>query len=102
MGGQDTKAIMVGPEGEVIDFCMNDKCAAGTGRFLAGAADVLGFTLDEIGEISLQGTNPIRLTSVCTVFVGSDILGHLAQKRKVEDILAALHLMNQRHDEPRP
>jgi (R)-2-hydroxyacyl-CoA dehydratese activating ATPase len=91
MGGQDTKAIRVGPEGDVVDFCMNDKCAAGTGRFLAGAAEVLGLTLDEIGEISLRGTKPIRLTSVCTVFVESDILSHLAQKKKVEDILAGVH-----------
>ncbi len=91
MGGQDTKAIKVGSEGDVLDFCMNDKCAAGTGRFLAGAADVLGLTLDEIGEISLKGTKPIRLTSVCTVFVESDILSHLAQKKKVENILAGVH-----------
>ena len=91
MGGQDTKAIKVGPDGSVVDFCMNDKCAAGTGRFLAAAADVLGLTLDEIGDISLRGTNPIRLTSVCTVFVESDILGYLAQKKKVEDILAGVH-----------
>ncbi|MCK6482506.1 MAG: 2-hydroxyglutaryl-CoA dehydratase [Phycisphaerae bacterium] len=91
MGGQDTKAIKVGPEGDVIDFCMNDKCAAGTGRFLAGAADVLGLPLDEIGDISLRGTQPIRLTSVCTVFVESDILGYVAQKKKIEDILAGVH-----------
>jgi predicted CoA-substrate-specific enzyme activase len=91
MGGQDTKAIRVGPEGDVVDFCMNDKCAAGTGRFLAAAAEVLGLTLDEIGPISLNGNNPIRLTSVCTVFVESDILGYLAQKKKVEDILAGVH-----------
>ncbi|MFQ5501144.1 MAG: acyl-CoA dehydratase activase [Phycisphaerae bacterium] len=91
MGGQDTKAIKVGPEGDVIDFCMNDKCAAGTGRFLAGAAEVLGMSLDEIGPISLKGTRPIRLTSVCTVFVESDILSYLAQKKKIEDILAGVH-----------
>jgi predicted CoA-substrate-specific enzyme activase len=91
MGGQDTKAIKIGPEGDVLDFCMNDKCAAGTGRFLAGAAEVLGLSLDEIGEISLKGTKPIRLTSVCTVFVESDILSHLAQNKKIEDILAGVH-----------
>ncbi len=91
MGGQDTKAIKIGPDGDVLDFCMNDKCAAGTGRFLAGAADVLGLTLDQIGDISLKGTKPIRLTSVCTVFVESDILSHLAQKKKIEDILAGVH-----------
>ncbi len=91
MGGQDTKAIKVGPEGDVLDFCMNDKCAAGTGRFLVGAADVLGLTVDEIGPIALKGTDPVRLTSVCTVFVESDIMSHLAQKKKVEDILAGVH-----------
>jgi predicted CoA-substrate-specific enzyme activase len=91
MGGQDTKAIKVGPEGSVLDFCMNDKCAAGTGRFLAAAADVLGLGLDQIGDISLRGTKPIRLTSVCTVFVESDIMSYMAQKKKVEDILAGVH-----------
>jgi len=91
MGGQDTKAIKISAEGDVIDFCMNDKCAAGTGRFLTGAAEVLGLTLDEIGEISLRGTKPVRLTSVCTVFVESDILSHLAQNKGVEDILAGVH-----------
>lgn len=91
MGGQDTKAIKISAEGDVIDFCMNDKCAAGTGRFLTGAADVLGLTLDEIGEISLRGTKPVRLTSVCTVFVESDILSHLAQNKQVEDILSGVH-----------
>ncbi len=91
MGGQDTKAIKVGPDGEVIDFCMNDKCAAGTGRFLAGAADVLGMSLEDIGEISLRATKPVRMTSVCTVFVESDILSHLAHNKKVEDILAGVH-----------
>jgi predicted CoA-substrate-specific enzyme activase len=91
MGGQDTKAIRVGPDGGVLDFCMNDKCAAGTGRFLAGAAEVLGLPLEEIGGISLCGTQPIRLTSVCTVFVESDILGYVAQRKKIEDILAGVH-----------
>jgi (R)-2-hydroxyacyl-CoA dehydratese activating ATPase len=91
MGGQDTKAIKLSSDGDVLDFCMNDKCAAGTGRFLAGAADVLGLALDDIGALSLKGTQPIRLTSVCTVFVESDILGYVAQKKKVEDILAGVH-----------
>ncbi len=91
MGGQDTKAIRTGPEGNVVDFCMNDKCAAGTGRFLAAAADVVGLSLEEIGEVSLRGTKPIRLTSVCTVFVESDIMNYLAQRKAVEDILAGVH-----------
>jgi len=91
MGGQDTKAIKVAPNGDVQDFNMNDKCAAGTGRFLLAAAEVMGLGLDEIGPIALKGTDPVRLTSVCTVFVESDIMGYVAQKKKIEDILAGVH-----------
>jgi len=91
MGGQDAKGIKVGPGGEVVDFVMNDKCAAGTGRFLANAADVLGLTLDAIGPLSLHGTHPVRLSTVCTVFVESDIMAYLAQGKRVEDILAGVH-----------
>jgi len=91
MGGQDTKAIKVGPDGSVLDFSMNDKCAAGTGRFLSAAADVIGVGLDEIGGLSLQAKNPVRLTSVCTVFVESDIMSYLAQRKTIEDILGGVH-----------
>lgn len=91
MGGQDTKAIRLGPDGEVADFSMNDKCAAGTGRFLAAAAEVLGLPLEEIGTVSLRAVRPVRITSVCTVFVESDIMSYLAQKRTVEDILGGVH-----------
>jgi predicted CoA-substrate-specific enzyme activase len=91
MGGQDTKAIKVGPAGEVLDFCMNDKCAAGTGRFMGAAAEVVGLSLDDIGPVSLRARAPVRLTSVCTVFVESDILSYVAQKKRVEDILAGVH-----------
>jgi predicted CoA-substrate-specific enzyme activase len=91
MGGQDTKAIKVGADGSVLDFSMNDKCAAGTGRFLSAAADVTGVGLDEIGPLSLEATQPVRLTSVCTVFVESDIMSYLAQRKTVEDILGGVH-----------
>ena len=91
IGGQDTKAIKVGKKGEVIDFSMNDKCAAGTGRFFSAAADVLGMKLEEIGAVALRGRDPVRLTSVCTVFVESDIMGYLAQGKKPEDVLAGVH-----------
>jgi predicted CoA-substrate-specific enzyme activase len=92
MGGQDSKAISVGASGEVLDFVMNDKCAAGTGRFLANAADVLGIGLDEIGPLSLQATRPVKITTVCTVFVESDILSYLSLGKKAEDILGGVHL----------
>lgn len=91
MGGQDTKAIKVGPDGSVVDFSMNDKCAAGTGRFLSAAADVTGVPLDEIGPLSLQAKTPVRLTSVCTVFVESDIMSYLAQRKTIQDILGGVH-----------
>lgn len=91
IGGQDAKVILVGDSGEVRDFAMNDKCAAGTGRFLANAAEALGLGLGEIGEISLRARFPVRLSNVCTVFVESDILSYLAQGKKVEDILGGVH-----------
>jgi predicted CoA-substrate-specific enzyme activase len=91
MGGQDTKAIKVGPDGSVVDFSMNDKCAAGTGRFLSAAADVTGVSLEEIGALALAAKSPVRLTSVCTVFVESDIMSYLAQRKTVEDILGGVH-----------
>ncbi len=91
MGGQDAKGIKVGEAGDVKDFVMNDKCAAGTGRFLANAAEALGLPLDDIGEISLKAKNPVRLTTVCTVFVESDIMSYLAQGKKMEDILGGVH-----------
>ncbi len=91
IGGQDAKGISVGPDGTVKDFVMNDKCAAGTGRFLANAAEVLDLRLDDIGDISLESRNPVRVSTVCTVFVESDVMSYLAQGKKVEDILAGLH-----------
>ncbi len=91
MGGQDTKAIRVGRSGEVIDFCMNDKCAAGTGRFLEAAASVLGLSLAEIGPRSLEARDPVRLTSTCAVFVESDIMSFLARGEEIPDILSGVH-----------
>jgi predicted CoA-substrate-specific enzyme activase len=91
MGGQDAKGIHIGADGDVKDFVMNDKCAAGTGRFLGSAAEALLLDLDAIGPLSLKAKNPVRLTTVCTVFVESDIMSYLAQNKKVEDILGGVH-----------
>ncbi len=91
MGGQDTKAIRVSEVGEVRDFCMNDKCAAGTGRFLAAAAQVLGLSLDEVGEVAARSKKPLKITNVCTVFVEQEIMMHLARGCQVEDVLAGVH-----------
>jgi predicted CoA-substrate-specific enzyme activase len=92
IGGQDTKAIRIAPGGDVEDFCMNDKCAAGTGRFLEAAAATMGLPLDDIGPLSLQYRQVIKVTNVCTVFVESEILAHLARGRSPADILRGVHL----------
>lgn len=91
IGGQDTKAIRTNEKGEVVDFCMNDKCAAGTGRFLAASAEVMGMEVAEIGPVSLRSTEQLKITNVCTVFVESEILNQLSRGRKPEDILAGVH-----------
>ncbi len=91
MGGQDSKAISVGANGEVLDFVMNDKCAAGTGRFLANSAEVMGISLDEVGPLSLEAKHPVKIATVCTVFVESDILSYLAQGKTGADILGGVH-----------
>lgn len=91
IGGQDTKAIRVGPGGEVLDFSMNDKCSAGTGRFLGAASAALEIPLGELGPLALTARNPVTITTTCTVFAESEILGWLARGRKVEDILMGVH-----------
>jgi len=60
MGGQDTKAIRVGPTGDIVDFCMNDKCAAGTGRFLGAASNALDIPLDQLGPTALRAERPAK------------------------------------------
>jgi (R)-2-hydroxyacyl-CoA dehydratese activating ATPase len=92
MGGQDSKAISVGANGEVLDFVMNDKCAAGTGRFLANSAEVMGISLDEVGPLSLEAKHPVKIATVCTVFVESDILSYLTQGKTGADILGGVHI----------
>ncbi|MCP4759852.1 MAG: 2-hydroxyglutaryl-CoA dehydratase [Planctomycetes bacterium] len=91
MGGQDTKAIKVGETGEIEDFCMNDKCAAGTGRFLGAAAAALELSLDELGPTALRYTKPVKISTTCTVFAESEVLSWLGKGKKVEDILWGVH-----------
>ncbi|OFW07849.1 MAG: hypothetical protein A3H96_05010 [Acidobacteria bacterium RIFCSPLOWO2_02_FULL_67_36] len=91
MGGQDTKAIRVDATGNIIDFCMNDKCAAGTGRFLGAAAAALEIPIDELGPTALRGEKPVAISTTCTVFAESEVLAWLARGKKIEDILAGVH-----------
>ena len=92
MGGQDSKAIRVNAQGEIQDFCMNDKCAAGTGRFLGAASAALEIPLDDLGPTALEATRPVRISTTCTVFAESEILSWLGKGKKVEDILWGVHL----------
>lgn len=91
IGGQDTKAIRIGDAGEVVDFAMNDKCAAGTGRFLGAASFALELPLAELGPLALKATAPVKITTTCTVFAESEIIGHLAKGHRPEDVLAGMH-----------
>ena len=91
MGGQDTKAIRVSAKGEIDDFCMNDKCAAGTGRFLGAAAAALEMELDDLGPTALKSEKPVRISTTCTVFAESEVLAWLGKGKKVEDILWGVH-----------
>lgn len=91
MGGQDTKAIRVSPTGEIVDFCMNDKCAAGTGRFLGAASSALDIPLDQLGPTALRGERPVKISTTCTVFAESEVLSWLGKGKKIEDILLGVH-----------
>ncbi len=75
IGGQDTKVIALGPGGTVSDFEMNDKCAAGTGKFLEVMAGALGFTLEEMAIATLASESGIQISSMCTVFAESEVTG---------------------------
>ncbi len=87
IGGQDSKSIRLNEEGEVDNFNMNDKCAAGTGRFLETMAHALQIPLEELGECALSAANPVRVSSTCTVFAESEVVSHVARGKKREDIL---------------
>ena len=91
MGGQDTKAIKVSPTGEILDFVMNDKCAAGTGRFLGAAATALDIPLGDLGPTALRSERPVKISTTCTVFADSEILAWLGRGKKAEDILMGVH-----------
>jgi (R)-2-hydroxyacyl-CoA dehydratese activating ATPase len=91
MGGQDTKAIRVSAMGEILDFCMNDKCAAGTGRFLGAASTALEIPIDDLGPTALGGERPVKISTTCTVFAESEVLSWLGKGKKIDDILLGVH-----------
>jgi benzoyl-CoA reductase subunit A len=91
IGGQDTKAIQVDPNGIVESFQMNDRCAAGCGRYLGYIADEMNMGLHELGPMAMKATKTIRINSTCTVFAGAELRDRLALGDKREDIMAGLH-----------
>jgi predicted CoA-substrate-specific enzyme activase len=91
IGGQDSKVISLDGEGRVIDFAMNDKCAAGTGRFLEVMAQALGIELNELGPVSLKHKKQVVISSMCTVFAESEVISLIAEGHPKEDILNGLH-----------
>jgi len=91
IGGQDTKVIRVDGTGRVREFDMNDKCAAGTGRFLEVMAKALTVELDQMGERSLRYHNDLTISSICTVFAESEVVSLVSEGQQVEDILHAIH-----------
>jgi benzoyl-CoA reductase subunit A len=91
IGGQDTKGIQVDPRGIVENFQMNDRCAAGCGRYLGYIADEMNMGLHELGPLAMKSDRPARINSTCTVFAGAELRDRLSLGEKREDILAGLH-----------
>ncbi len=91
IGGQDSKVISIGPKGDVIDFAMNDKCAAGTGRFLENMARRMQVDLDRMGAVALSAHSEAQISSTCTVFAESEIVSLIAHGVPVDAILRGLH-----------
>jgi benzoyl-CoA reductase subunit A len=91
IGGQDTKAIQVDDRGIVTSFQMNDRCAAGCGRYLGYIADEMNLGLHELGPLAQQSKRKVRINSTCTVFAGAELRERLGLGEKREDILAGLH-----------
>lgn len=92
IGGQDSKVIALDEAGRVVTFQMNDKCAAGTGRFLEIMAGSLGYTLDEFGPAALESTTEVPINSMCTVFAESEVISMKNRGVPPKDIAMAVHL----------
>ena len=91
IGGQDIKAIKMDATGKTTEFVMNDKCAAGSGRFIEVIADTLGVPLDRVGEVSLQSQNPATISNICTIWAQQEVAASLAEGVRIPDLLAGVH-----------
>jgi len=90
VGGQDAKGLRI-RDGRLENFVMNDKCAAGTGRFLEVLADALAVRLDDLGPLSLKAKDPVTVASICTIFAQQEIVSHLSAGAPIEDVIAGVH-----------
>ena len=91
IGGQDAKALKISDKGQLLAFQMNDKCAAGTGRFLDVMAKVLNVDINELGPLSEKSQHPVSISNTCTVFAESEVISQLSSNVPIEDIAAGIH-----------
>ena len=91
IGGQDSKVIRINETGNVINFTMNDKCAAGTGRFFEVMAGIFGLNISEMGPVAIKSTNPCKISSTCTVFAETEVVSLRAQGKSREDLIGGIH-----------
>jgi predicted CoA-substrate-specific enzyme activase len=91
IGGQDAKAISLGSNGQVNNFVMNEKCAAGTGRFLEVMARVLGCAIDELADLAKTSARQVNISSICTVFAESEVISQLASGSRLADVAQGAH-----------
>ena len=91
IGGQDSKALVIDGQGKVKNFVMNDKCAAGTGRFLEVMANALQIGIDDLGPMSLKADNPASISNICTVFAESEVISLISKGETRENIIAGIH-----------
>lgn len=92
IGGQDVKGIAIDTDGTVLDFAMNDKCAAGTGRFFESMANAFELSLEEFSKLSLKAKNVIPITAQCTVFAESEVVSLVGEGKPMEEIAAGIQL----------
>lgn len=90
IGGQDAKVIKLSDKGTITDFVMNDKCAAGTGRFLDVMANILQLQVSELEDYALRSQAPVKISSTCTVFAESEVISQLSQNVELTDLIAGI------------
>jgi len=90
IGGQDCKIILIDANGNVRDFIMNDKCAAGTGRSLEILAKTIGVKLEDLGKLAVKSKKPINITNKCSIFMELEVLGHLYARKKLKHIACGI------------